>query len=70
MSTTPDPTMWIKSARSSATGSCLEMRQHAASIEVRDTKQHGTGPVLRLAPAGFASWVAGAKSGELDHLAH
>jgi hypothetical protein len=68
MSSTPDPSQWIKSARSSANGSCVEMRQHAAAVEVRDTKQHGLGPILRLAPAGFASWVAGAKSGELDHL--
>ncbi|MCE0537136.1 DUF397 domain-containing protein [Kineosporia rhizophila] len=70
MSTTPEPTQWIKSELSSANGSCVEMRQHAAAVEVRDTKQHGQGPTLRLAPAGFASWIAGAKSGELDHLTH
>jgi len=70
MSTTPDPSKWIKSARSSANGSCVEMRQHAAAVEVRDTKQHGVGPTLRLAPVGFAAWIAGAKSGELDHLAN
>lgn len=70
MSTTPDPTQWIKSARSSANGSCVEMRQQTAAVEVRDTKQQGHGPILRLAPAGFSSWIAGAKSGELDHLAH
>ncbi|MBT0769652.1 DUF397 domain-containing protein [Kineosporia sp. J2-2] len=70
MSTTPDPTTWIKSARSSANGSCVEMRQHAAAVEVRDTKQLGQGPILRLAPTGFADWIAGAKTGELDHLTH
>jgi hypothetical protein len=68
MSTTPDPTQWIKSRRSSANGSCVEMRQHAAAVEVRDTKQDGQGPVLRLAPAGFAAWLTSAKSGELDNL--
>ncbi|GAA3594908.1 hypothetical protein GCM10022223_07550 [Kineosporia mesophila] len=70
MSTTPDPTHWIKAARSSATGSCVEMRLHQAAVEVRDTKQHGQGPTLRLHPVGFSTWVTGAKSGELDHLAH
>ncbi len=37
-------------------------------VEVRDTKQHGQGPTLTLGRGAFATWIAGAKAGELDHL--
>lgn len=67
MSTT-DPTLWIKASRSGGNGNCVEMRQHDAKVEVRDTKQHGTGPTLRVSAAGFAAWIESAKNGELDSL--
>jgi Domain of unknown function (DUF397) len=37
-------------------------------IEVSDTKDHGTGPVLRFTPQEFAAWLDGAGKGEFDHL--
>jgi hypothetical protein len=64
-----DPTQWIKASASGANANCVEMRQHDASVEVRDTKQHGHGPTLRFDPTEFAAWVEGAKNGEFDHLA-
>lgn len=64
-----DPTQWVKAARSTTNGACVEMRQHAAAIEVRDTKQHGNGPTLRVTPSVFAAWIDAAKNGELDQLA-
>jgi hypothetical protein len=44
------------------------MRGHDGSVQVRDTKQNGTGPVLNFSPEEFTAWLAGAKSGEFDRL--
>ncbi len=40
--------------------SCVEQRRHAGMIEVRDTGDGGTGPVLRSTPAEYAAWLDGA----------
>jgi len=64
MSTTP----WIKASRSGATGDCVEMRRNGTTIEVRDTKDAGTGPTLRFTSAEWSAWLDGAKNGEFDHL--
>ena len=42
---------------------------HAGSVEIRDTKQDGGGPVLGFTKDEFAAWLDGAKKGEFDHLA-
>ena len=45
---------WRKSTYSSNGGaSCIEVGQAARIIAVRDTKQDGTGPVLRVTPAAW-----------------
>ena len=67
MSTT-DTTPWVKATASNEGESCVEQRRHAGMIEVRDTKDGGTGPVLRFTPAEFAAWLDGAGKGEFDHL--
>jgi hypothetical protein len=65
MTTTP----WVKARKSGTNGgSCIEMRRHDDLIEVRDTKQAGTGPVLRFTRAEFDAWLDGARKGEFDHL--
>ena len=65
---THDTTPWIK-ARASASGTdCVEQRRHGGMIEVRDTKDGGTGPVLRFTPVEYAAWLDGAGKGEFDHL--
>jgi hypothetical protein len=47
-------TRWRKSTYSSSNGgNCVEVGQAARVIAVRDTKQHGRGPVLRFTPAAW-----------------
>jgi uncharacterized protein DUF397 len=42
---------WRKSTYSSGNGGeCVEVADHAKSVLVRDTKEHGHGPVLRFSP--------------------
>ena len=65
MSTTP----WIKAAKSGGNGGqCVEVRRHDATIEVRDTKDRGTGPTLIFTVAEFDAFLDGARHGEFDHL--
>ena len=46
---------WRKSSYSGNGGAeCVETGHVPGVILVRDTAQHGTGPVLRLAPAAWA----------------
>ena len=66
--TDADRTPWIKATASGTTGNCVELRRFDGMIEVRDSKQHGTGPVLRFTGAEWAAWLDGARKGELDHL--
>ena len=61
-------TPWIKASQSGNSGDCVEMRAHNGAIEVRDTKQNGSGPTLGFTKAEFAAWLDGAKKGEFDHL--
>ncbi len=63
-----DTTPWIKARRSDDGKNCVEQRRHAGTIEVRDTKDGGTGPVLRFTPAEYAAWLDGARKGEFDFL--
>ena len=65
---THDTTPWIKATASSTGSDCVEQRRHAGMIEVRDTKDGGTGPVLRFTAAEYAAWLDGAGKGEFDHL--
>ena len=63
-----DATTWIKASRSGNSGQCVEMRRNGGSVEVRDTKAAGRGPILSFPPAGFAAWLDGARRGEFAHL--
>lgn len=49
-----------KSSYSSNTGQCLEAAADGAVL-VRDSKDMGTGPVLRLTPDDWTRFVAGLK---------
>lgn len=68
-----DEIRWRKSTCSSNGGaSCIEVGQATRIIAVRDTKQHGQGPVLRFTPAAwrrFAEQVKGARSLATDPAA-
>ena len=63
-----ETTPWVKARMSDGSGSCVEMRRHAGAVEVRDTKDHGTGPTLRYTSDEWAAFLDGAKKGEFDHL--
>lgn len=41
---------WRKSRHSGNGGNCVEVADHANRVLVRDTKNHGHGPVLRFSP--------------------
>jgi len=61
-------TGWIKAARSSDQGDCVEMRRHSGSIEIRDSKNPGE-PALRITARQFAAWLDVAKRDAFDHFA-
>jgi hypothetical protein len=50
---------WRKSTYSGATGSasCVEAGTAPGAILVRDTTQHGTGPVLHVTPTGWKQFT-------------
>jgi Domain of unknown function (DUF397) len=53
---------WRKSSYSGGSGgNCVEVADQAGRVLVRDTKQDGTGPVLRLSPAAWRELVARVK---------
>ena len=68
MNAPPGNTDWIKASRSNGSNNCIEMRRIGATIEIRDTKQHGQGPTLSFTPAEFAAWLDGATKGEFNSL--
>ena len=61
-------TPWIKARKSTASGSCIEVRSHGGMIEIRDTKDHGAGPRLRFTAEEFDAFLDGARNAEFDHL--
>jgi hypothetical protein len=53
---------WRKSSYSTGNGGqCVEAGHVPGAVLVRDTTQHGTGPVLRVTPAGWARLVKSVK---------
>jgi hypothetical protein len=63
-----DTTPWIKASASDTGTSCLELRRHDGMVELRDTKDHGAGPILRFRSDELAAFLDGARAGEFDHL--
>ena len=62
-------TPWVKASASGGNGGdCVELRRHDGFIEVRDTKDNCTGPILRFTEAEFAAFLDGTRNGEFDHL--
>jgi hypothetical protein len=47
-------------------GECVEVAFVPDCIGVRDSKQHGRGPVLRFTPGEWAAFLAGVPAGEFD----
>jgi hypothetical protein len=56
---------WRTSSYSGPTGNCVEVAELPGGDHVvRDTKDHGTGPVLRLTGGAWAAFTAGVRAGE------
>ena len=53
---------WRTSSYSGANGgNCVEVASPGGAVAVRDTKQDGTGPVLRFTPAAWREFTDQAK---------
>jgi Domain of unknown function (DUF397) len=56
-------TGWRKSSHSGETGSCVEVSAAECAVGVRDSKQHGDGPVLEFAAAAWQEFLRATKTG-------
>jgi hypothetical protein len=59
-------TPWHKSSYSNSSGDCVEVATAERMIGVRDSKQHGRGPVLEFTAAAWSAFLAAAKDGKFD----
>jgi hypothetical protein len=58
---------WRKSSLSSGGDNCVEVAFAAdGSVGVRDSKQHGMGPVLEFTPGEWRAFLGGVTGGEFD----
>ncbi len=58
---------WHKSTLSSGGDNCVEVGfADDGTVGVRDTKQHGQGPVLEFTPSEWSAFVGGVRQGEFD----
>ena len=54
---------WRKSSRSAGNCACVEARLNGRHVEVRDSKQHGRGPVLQFDAAAWTAFIAEVRNG-------
>ena len=59
-------TGWRKSSHSSGTGNCVEVATADSTVGVRDSKQHGRGPVLEFSHVAWKAFIRAAKNGNFD----
>ena len=60
-------TGWHKSRHSGNANSCVEIGYAAdGGIGVRDSKQHGLGPVLEFSSREWQAFLAGVRDGEFS----
>jgi hypothetical protein len=58
---------WRKSSLSSGGDNCVEVAFASdGSVGVRDSKQHGLGPILEFTPGEWAAFLGGVTSGEFN----
>ena len=56
---------WRKSTLSTTNG-CVEVAFVGDRVAVRDSKQHGHGPVLEFTAVEWAAFLGGVRGGEFD----
>lgn len=56
----------FRKSSTSSSGGCVEVAQLNGLIGVRDTKAHGTGPVLEFTQHEWARFLEGARGGEFE----
>lgn len=49
---------WRKASYSNTQGACVEVGHAAGGVLVRDTKDTGRGPVLKIAPRAWRTFTA------------
>ena len=61
-----DGPRWRKSTFSGANGGGVEVADYDGMILIRDTKDHGQGPVHRYTSDEWRAFVVGVRNGEFD----
>lgn len=59
-------TVWRKSSYSGNGGDCVEVASDGRLVFVRDTKDHGQGPIHCFTRAEWKAFTAGVRAGEFD----
>lgn len=55
---------WRTSTRSSNGGNCVEVDFTAAGVEMRDSKAHGTGPIIHFTSTQWAAFLDDLSGGD------
>jgi hypothetical protein len=61
-------TTWRKATHSHGTGNCVEVAGDRRVVGVRDTAQHGSGPVLQFPTTAWRAFINGAKPQRTCHF--
>jgi hypothetical protein len=59
---------WRKATYSHGTGNCVEVGADRLAIGIRDTAQHGNGPVLQFPAAAWMAFISSEKSKPTCHF--
>lgn len=57
---------WRKSTRSNNNSACVEVRLWSGQVQVRDSKHHGTGPILSFPPTTWTAFITATHTDQLN----